>query len=294
METEVDQWMRRIRRGEFAAAWELGDRMIESRRGARCYDRPRHEQFVWDGAPIENRRVLIRCYHGLGDTLQAARFFPRVAATARSCTVWVQPQLIPLLRLQPDMPDLAPLHDGSPDVDFDVDIESMELAHLFRVMPEEVGASVPYLRVEPRATDVPHGNRRVGLVWRAGGWDGSRSIPFELLEPLFEVEGVTFVSLQNEPRITEPRMVFPSGCDDPVETARLMSGLDLVISVDTMTAHLAGALGLRAWILLPRDCDWRWMDDRDDSPWYPAARLWRQPDSRRWEPVVTAVATALR
>lgn len=293
MNDEGAAWMRHMRRGDFVAAWAVSDEVLRAHQGVSCTDRPRHEQWVWDGTPVEGRRVLVRCYHGLGDTLQFIRFAPKLREVAREVIVWAQPELIPLLHTAPGIGRLLPLHDGAPEVEFDVDVEVMELAHLFRATPGTLPPA-PYLHAEP-APLRREGRLAVGIVWQAGGWDERRSIPPHLLAPLAEVPGVEWHVLQRGPGLDErPEWLRPvSGSDDVLEAARAMKGLDLVITVDSMPAHLAGALGVPVWTLLHSDPDWRWMEGRDDSPWYPTMRLFRQPRPGAWDPVVARVGAAL-
>src|SRR3712207_7208710 len=120
--------MYHMRRGEFEAAWALSDAVLRARAGVPCWHLPRHLQYVWDGTPLAGRRVLVRCYHGLGDTLQFVRFVPPLRAVAEEVTLWVQPTLLPLLATMHGIGPCAPLHDGVPDVPYDVDVEVMELA----------------------------------------------------------------------------------------------------------------------------------------------------------------------
>jgi hypothetical protein len=252
-----------MRRGDFAAAWRISDEILRTRE--RRFDIPRHEQAIWDGTPLHAKRVLIRCYHGLGDTIMFARFIPLVERIAASVAVWVQPTLIPLLRTMKTGAHFFPLHDGTPEVEYDVDVEIMELAYVFRVTPETIPPP-PYLFVEP--AERPRGG--IGVAWRAGEWDPNRSLSLELFE------GISFVSLDRE----------NPDADTPLKTARLMRTLDLVVTADTMTAHLAGALAVPVWTLLPPQPDWRWMDARGDSPWYPTMRLFRyaMPMDEQQEP----------
>ena len=287
-------WIRHMRRGDFAAAWAVSDAVLAARAGAPCGHLPRHEQALWDGTPLAGRRVLVHCYHGLGDTLQFARFLPRVGALAAELTVWTQPELLPLLSTLPDAGRLLPLHDGAPGVDRDVDVEIMELSHVLRVDPRELAACVPYLRAAP--SPLPRDGRlAVGLVWRAGPWDHRRTVPFPLLAPLAEVPGVRLHLLQHDlaPGERHAGLGRIGDTADPLRTAREMRALDLVVTVDSMPAHLAGALGVRVWTLLPSEADWRWMDGRDDSPWYPTMRLFRQERPGEWAPVIARVAGEL-
>ena len=291
---DASAWMRHMRRGDFEAAWRVSDTVLRSRAGASCAHWPRHEQWVWNGAPVDGKRVLLRCYHGLGDTLQFIRYAPRLQQVAREVIVWAQPELIPLLSTARGIDRLLPLHDGAPEVEFDVELEVMELAHLFRDTPRTLPAEVPYLHADP--APLPRDGRlAVGLVWKAGDWDERRSIPPELLAPLAELSGVELHILQRGPGLHErpPGLGTVSGSDDVLETAGVMKALDLVVTVDSMPAHLAGALGVPTWTLLHADSDWRWMEGRDDSPWYPAMRLIRQERAGDWAGVVGRVAAGL-
>jgi hypothetical protein len=288
-----DDWFTHMRRGDFAAAWEISDAVLASRAGVPSWHLEREYQWIWNGTPLAGKRVLIRCYHGLGDTIQFARFFPIVNAIATGSIVWAQPSLIPLLQTMRGIGRLLPLHDGTPEAEYDVDVESMELPHVFRTAVETIPNTVPYFDVEPAALPPRRGarERRVGVVWRAGDWGPHRSIPIDTLAALFDLPGVTFYSLQCGE--SDPRLVTLDGVDEPLSTARVMRALDLVISVDTMTAHLAGALAVPVFTLLPYQCDWRWMDGRVDSPWYPTMRLFRQPAPGDWDSVVREVRYAI-
>jgi hypothetical protein len=287
------RWMALMRQGAWEEAWRLSDAAVAARGGMRDWTLPRHLQPVWDGSPLAGRRVLVRCYHGLGDTLQFVRLLPAVQAIARDVIVWAQPALIPLLATMRDAPRLLPLHDGTPEADYDTDIEIMELAHALRITPATLPSRVPYLH--PPAAPRARGRRAIGLVWRAGEWDTRRSVPFELLRPLAALPDVDLHILQRGPGLAErpPDMGLDSGTDDTLEAASRMRTLDLVISVDSMPAHLAGALGVPVWLLLARNADWRWMEGREDSPWYPSMRLFRQPQQGDWQTPLERLLAAL-
>ena len=284
-----------MRRGEFEAAWNISDAALRARAGVPCWHLPRHLQYVWDGTPLDGQRVLVRCYHGLGDTIQFARYAPLVKVIATEVIVWAQPALIPLLHTARGIDRIVPLHDGRPDVAYDVDVEIMELAHVLRTTLSTVPARVPYLHVPP-APIPTDGRLAVGIAWEAGDWDEHRSIPFSRLTPLTEIPGVVLHVLQREPGPAERHRGFrvTPGADSVLGTARIMRTLDLVISVDSMPAHLAGALGVPVWTLLPHNADWRWMEDRADSPWYPTMRLFRQERPGEWDPVIARVAAGLK
>jgi hypothetical protein len=287
---EGDKWIEVMRRGDFAAAWEISDRLLRERRAEAQPQLPRWQQSIWDGSELRGKRVLVRCYHGLGDTIQFIRYAALLKQIAAEVIVWVQPSLLPLLRSVKGIDRLLPLHDGVPDVEYDVDVELSELAYVFRTTLESVPAEVPYLFVEP-AEIVSDERLRVGLIWQSGDWDERRSVPFSQVRRLREVRGVEWHVLQREALGAgwDSELGMISGGDNPLDDARVMRALDLVISVDTMTAHLAGALGVKTWTLLPYDADWRWMLDRHDSPWYPTMRLFRQPAPGRWDLVIDEV-----
>lgn len=290
---DASRWLRLARRGDFAAAWRVSDAIRARCRTFNDAAQPRHLQQVWDGRPLDGRHVLVRCYHGLGDTIQFARFLAPLRLQALCVTVWAQPSLIPLLATLRVPIALEPLHDGVPSVPYDADIEIMELPHAFRTTLDSLPADVPYLHVPPApcaAGRLP----RVGIVWRAGDWDPRRSIPFEQLAPLFGIRTVEWYGLQLAPT---PEERHPSlrrvAAEPPLRLASCMRALDLVMSVDTMAAHLAGALGVPVWLLLAHDADWRWLERRDDSPWYPTMRIFRQQVRGRWSGVIAEVARTL-
>lgn len=272
-----------MRRGDFAAAWRVSDAVLAAR-DPRVRDdpaEPYHLRWVWDGRPFAGRRVLVRCYHGLGDTIQFARFLPLLRPQVAALDMEVQPELAGLLAGVPGPDRLIPFEPAHPLPPSECDIEIMELAHALRVAP----GPAPYLCVPAAGRPRNRTGFRVGLCWAAGGWDPRRSVPFRALSPLGQVPGVRLVSLQRGPAAADGPLPDDLAGDDPMDvcaTARLMQSLDLVVTVDTMVAHLAGALGRPTWLLLQADADWRWMAGRDDSPWYPAMRLYRQDAPGDW------------
>ena len=281
-----------MRGGDFAAAWAISDEVLQRRRaaGEDCSDWPRHLQFVWNGAPLDGKRVLVRCYHGLGDTIQFVRLLSLLRPRVREITLWTQPQLVDLLRTVAGIDRILPLHDGEPDVDYDIDIELMELPHALRLTLEELKWGHSSFSNQRKMMNVPIS---IGLVWRAGDWVPQRSVPDAALAPLGNLEGVRWYSLQYPSR-PPPFPATDLSCENICEMATRMQYLDLIISVDTMAAHLAGALGLPVWTLLHDECDWRWLSGRDDSPWYPSMRLFRQPAAGDWDSVIDRVLAQLR
>lgn len=280
--------------GRFEEAWRVSDRELRSaaRQDAHA---PRHQQRIWGGEPLNDRRVLVRCYHGLGDTIQFVRYASLLERVGAHVILWVQPALQQLLTGAAGVREIAPLHDGDPGIVRDADIEIMELPHAFRTTLATVPRDVPYLPVHATPNPVRR-ELAIGLVWHAGEWDARRSVPATLLAPLARVPGVTIHSLQLGPARTRLPAWIATDASDPdvVGAAHAMRALDLIISVDSMPAHLAGALGVPVWTLLHADADWRWMRHRADSPWYPTMRLFRQARAGDWTGVVAALTRALQ
>ena len=292
-ERDNQQWLQFARRGEFERAWQVSDRVLQRHVRQPDTRRPRHEQSIWMGGPADGARVLVRCYHGLGDTIQFIRYARALRAIAREVIVWAQPSLLRLLESVEGIDRVVPLTDGTPDAEYDLDVEVMELPFIFRSTVATIPNDVPYVAAAPGV--LPGVRPRVGLIWRCGDWELRRSVPFDTLRPLLDIPGITWCSLQQHRRLDEshPNLVDVSA-DDICEAARRMAALDLVITVDSMPAHLAGALGVPVWTLLLKEADWRWMEDREDSPWYPAMRLFRQQSDGDWAGVIDRVIAQLR
>ena len=290
-----DKWMYHMRRGEFEEAWKKSDNDLKERAGKPCWHWPRHFQYIWDGRSLEGKRVLVRCYHGLGDTIQFIRYMSLLKEIASEVIVWAQAPLNPLLETVLGIDRLLPLHDGTPEVDYEVDVEIMELAHIFRTSLRTIPDSIPYMQVEPGLLSPDKKRLSVGLVWKAGDWDERRSIPFSFFAPLSEIPDAQFYILQaNAPQAGwDGTLGSYLGDFSLYDYARIIKGLDLVITVDSMPAHLAGALGVPVWTLLHAEADWRWMENREDSPWYPTMRLFRQQHPGDWEDVIKRVASEL-
>ena len=279
------RWLEAMRAGNFPAAWAVSDAVLAARDPATRDDPrlPYHLRWVWDGRDPTGRQVLVRCYHGLGDTLQFCRFLALLRPRVAGLTLEVQPELLGLLRNLPGPDRLVPFNPDRPSPESECDVEIMELPHLLRTAP----GPAPCLAAAPLPRPAP--GRLVGVCWQAGGWDPGRSVPLVMLMPLAALPGVRLVSLQRGPGAAQadlpgapPLLLAGDKGMDVAQMARLLATLDLVVTVDTMVAHLAGALGCPAWVLLQADSDWRWMAGRADSPWYPSMRLYRQASSGDW------------
>jgi hypothetical protein len=307
-------WMSHMLRGDFPSAWRLADHDREQRRRAGISGAtwPRHMRPVWDGRPLAGARALVRCHHGLGDTIQFIRYVPLLAEEAASVDVEAQPELLPLLAQVPGIARLHALAAGEdrPMAAFgcDAEVDATELPHACGTTLDTIPARVPYLAAEAdgaaeakRRLAGVSGQLAVGLVWAAGEWKPERSIQLAQFRQLAEIPGVAFVNLQRGPEylrwrqtLDGPPMSEVFGSDALADAAATIANLDLVVTPDTMTAHLAGALGVPVWVMLHFAADWRWLLDRADSPWYPTMRLFRQPRPGDWDPVIAEVASALR
>jgi len=281
----ADPWTLAMRRGDFAAAWTVAEGALVARDPAGRDDPalPYHLRWVWDGRPVDGLDVLVRCYHGLGDTLQFARFLPHLRRRARSVTVEMQPRLIPLFRGFPGIDRVIPFDVAAPAPPSACDLEIMDLALALRVPPQE--APPPYLRARP--ADLPRGC--IALCWRGGDWDAGRSVPEALFGPLCRGPAVSLVTAP-----TGLPVLNPEGCPiDMQRTAELIAGAALVVTVDTMVAHLAGAMGRPTWLLLKHDPDWRWPVETTRTPWYPRMRIYRQQIPGDWAGVLARVEADL-
>jgi hypothetical protein len=306
-------WMCHMLQGDFESAWQLADRDRDllSGRSMNAATLPRHNRAVWDGSALDGRRILVRCYHGLGDTIHFIRYMPLLAKRAASVCVEAQPELLDLFSGVPGIDTLCGLSDGRDrdcdELGCDSEIDVTELPYAFRTTLDTIPAAVPYLQAKPadlaaarrRLAALP--GRRVGLCWAAGDWKPERSLTLGALTPLAAVPGVAFVSLQRGPAYESWRMMREGPpiaaeliSDSVAETAATIAALDLVITVDTMVAHLGGALGVPVWLMLHAAADWRWLLDRSDSPWYPTMRLFRQSSRGDWGSVVDQISPQLK
>ncbi|HYI92294.1 MAG TPA: hypothetical protein VEX68_02000, partial [Bryobacteraceae bacterium] len=285
--------------GSFERAWEEST-LIEQNSN---HDPHR----FWNGQSWAGKRVMIRCLHGLGDTIQFIRYAPLIRSVSRELTVQVHPQLVTLIEGVPAI-DRVITWDGGCDQDdrdyWDIQMEVTELPRAFKARVDSVPADVPYIFIPKerinwsRSLLEDRSGLHIGLVWEAGAWNPGRSLPFESLEPLLGKSEHTFYNLQKDSDLCTRTSNWPlreleAHARDIRDTAALMLQLDLVITVDTMSAHLAGALGRPVWILLPYEADWRWMLNRSDTPWYPTARLFRQERPGDWGSALRKLLNAI-
>jgi hypothetical protein len=287
MASSDDRWTRAMRARDYPAAWRVSGEALAGRDPATRDDPalPYHLRWVWDGRPVDGRHVLVRCYHGLGDTIQFARYLPLLAARAASVTLEGPPRLAALLSQVPGVDRFVPFDPAHPLPPSECDLEIMDLAFALRTPPAQLPP--PYLHAAP--APLPEGT--VGLCWEAGDWDPARCVPPELLAGLCAARPC----LSLVPGPTALPVLNPQGCPFDMDlTASWVAGASLVITVDTMIAHLAGAMNTPTWLLLKHDPDWRWAPERGGSDWYPSMRLYAQERPGDWNGVIARVAEDLR
>ncbi len=295
------RWMAHMLAGDFESAWRESDAI--RRRGA-----PDPHRF-WNGEELRGKQVMLRSLHGFGDAVQMFRFLPRLGEMVSKLIVEVPPRLVELASCFAGMGEVITWGEGAPAVQpaWDVQLEIMELPYALRVRSDDLGPRQGYLRLpsaaRARVAAVLGARRlpRVGLVWCAGHWNPLRSVPFAAFRALLGVDGAEFWSLQGESERSDWRDVMGAAaqrdvyaCGDGIlPLAATIEAMDLVITVDTLAAHLAGALGVPCWVLLQKQADWRWMSKREDSPWYPSLRLWRQTVQGDWPELLARVRCGL-
>jgi hypothetical protein len=285
-------WRQHMRRGDFESAWRISDCLLRQRdRYSHSY---RNEQSAWRGEPLYGERVLVDCCYGLGDTLQFIRYIPRLRRIASRVIVQAQAAITRLLEHVNGIDTLATRYHTISSDRYDVVVNVTELPHVFRTNLQTIPTRNGYIKLVPRSLP-PVGGLKIGLVWEGSDWDRRRAVPLQLFSGFDRIDGIVLHILQRSRALLQRPIDFGinSGSDDIYEAARTIAGLDLLITIDSMPAHLAGAIGVPTWLLLHSDCDWRWMEDRTDSPWYPTMRLFRQTYPGDWRPVIARVKTEL-
>jgi len=257
---------------------------------------------------LKGRTIVIYHEEGFGDTIQFLRYVPLLAEKGARIIAWMPPELVRLARGQAGIAEVLTGNVNLPQFDYHCPIIS--LPYVFGTTLEAIPAQAQYIHADPELVAawgkrLPAGPR-IGLVWAgepraydpgAQALDRRRSLPFAALAPLTATPGIAFVSLQ----MGSAREQVASPVDDPMgevrdfaDTAAIIANLDLVVSVDTAVAHLAGAMGKPVFLLDRYDNCWRWLSDRTDSPWYPSLRIFRQHSMGDWSQALTAVAAAVR
>jgi tetratricopeptide (TPR) repeat protein len=307
-EARLNHAMRLLSRGEYREGWAL----YEARWTARSTNLPRlnFSQPEWDGRPLQGERILVHAEQGFGDSIQFVRYVPRLAEMGGRVVLSCPEPLVDLLRGVRGVAELVA--DGEPRPPFDLHAGMMSLPRIFGTIVETIPAEVPYITADRvrgerwrQRLERERPGLRVGLVWSGNPrhrFDHRRSLPFELVRSLLDIEGVEFCSLQRGRASADLRSLSPSlsiadwtaELETFADTAALVQNLDLVITVDTAVAHLAGALGRRVWTMIAVGPDWRWLLERTDTPWYPTMRLFRQARLGEWAPVMAEVRAELQ
>jgi hypothetical protein len=297
-----------LTQGRFSEGWPESEWRLECADSGKCH----FSQPKWDGAPLAGRTLLVYAEQGLGDTLHFIRYVPLIEQRGGKVLVQAQKALHPLLA-QSGFGRWLVAPDAQPT--FDVQCPLMSLAGLIEGLGGEPHWDGPYLTAdparvvhwEPRLREM--GGFKIGIVWAGNPehpHDRYRSVHLKQFAPLAEIPGVRLVSLQKGPargQISEMagRLELVDLADELdvaggafMDTAAVIRHLDLVIAVDTSTAHLAGGLGAPVWVPLQISPDWRWLVHGSETRWYPSMRLFRQHDFDRWPPVFAEIIAALR
>jgi tetratricopeptide (TPR) repeat protein len=273
--------------------------------------RPRINAPPWQGQDLNGQRILVFREQGYGDIIQFSRYLPLLREYGAKVVFFVGPQLARLLRAVTVGIDV--IHDLQHAGALDFQCALMSLPHRLKTDLNSIPAKIPYLSAEPELVARwkerigTHGFK-IGIGWQGNpkGLDGNKHVALSQFIALARIPGVRLISLQYKDgleqladlpadiRIETPGEDFNSGSDAFIDTAAVMANLDLIVSCDTSIPHLAGALGLPTWIILKHVSDWRWLLGRDDSPWYPTVRLFRQPALGDWTSVVARVEQELR
>jgi hypothetical protein len=306
-EPHFNQSLVYLTQGRFLEGWQ------EHRWRAKCKKYPARtfRQPLWNGEPFANHTLLVYADQGLGDTLQFARYLPLVQRRGGEVLFEVQESLVSLLQTSGLRRVIATRSDLP---GFELQVPLHNLPGIFQTTADNVPTDVPYLTADAKLVEVwrdrlsPFGGFKIGVAWqgeKALEYDRSRSIALGEFAPLSQVPGVRLVSLQKKAGIEQLNEVadrftvhdlgtdFDETSGAFMDTAAVMKNLDLVVTADTSIAHLAGALGVTTWVALPTPPDWRWLLDREDSPWYPTVRLFRQPTPGDWANVFARMADVL-
>jgi tetratricopeptide (TPR) repeat protein len=265
---------------------------------------------AWDGSPLNGKTMLLRAEQGLGDTVQFIRYAPLLQQRGGRVIAEVQPPLLSLLRTCPGIDQLIPQGEAPPN--YDLQAYLLSLPRLLRTNLTNIPSNVPYLwadaalvsRWREQLADIP--GFKIAIAWQgnpAKELDELRSIRLHEFGPLAQIDGAVLLSLQKGSGIEQINAVADRFSvidvgsrfgESFMDTAAVLMNVDLVITIDTALAHLAGALGLPVWVALPVNADWRWLRDHEDSPWYPTMRLFRQSRVGDWGGVFKWMQDALR
>jgi hypothetical protein len=267
---------------------------------------------MWSGEPLHEKTILVHSERGFGDTIQFCRFLPALSRRASRIVFLVQPGLSRLLRSLGGFAEIVETIDPGRRFDFQVGL--MSLPHRLGTTLGSIPRETPYLFADPKLiaqwkSQIGTSGFRIGISWQgnpqSSGDSSSRAVPLAKFDAITRIPGVRLISIQAVHGLDQLNSLpagmvvenlgtnFNAGSDAFVDTAAVMECLDLVITSDSANAHLAGALGRRAWIALRRNADWRWLRRRNDSPWYPTLRLFRQAENDNWMGPINSIVTAV-
>lgn len=290
--------------GEMPEGWITGE--VRLRIPGKVLPRRSYQQPQWNGDAFGDRILLVHYEQGLGDTIMYVRYLPMVKALGGTVILMVQPELVELVSTCPGADQVIP--DGSNIPPFDLHISLLSLPAVFRTELTSIPGVVPYLNAPSLVPNLSHISKvmatakagiRIGLVWAGNPnhkRDAERSIPVKALSPLNALSGIYWFSFQLGQRELPPiRYLLPLAplLSNFSDTAYALSEMDLVITVDTALAHLAGAMNIPTWLLVDFEPDFRWMLGREDTPWYPSLRIYRQSSQGDWETVIHRVSEDL-
>jgi len=295
-----------LMKGDYLPAWPEYEWRWKVATSAK---KPQFSQPQWTGEPLDGKTILIHTEQGFGDALQFIRFIPMLAERGPRIILRCQENFQRLFQSVTGVEKVVSI--GQPLPEFDFHCPLLSLPGIFETTLQTIPVVVPYLQADESLTAEWHqripahpGRKRIGLAWTGRALfvnepHRNRSIPPAQFAPLADVRDVDFYSLQagQSGQSLPPGLNvtdFSNDIHDFADTAAIMENLDLIVTIDSAVAHLAGALGKPAWVLLPQSPDWRWTLDRPDSPWYPTMRLFRQKTPGDWGPVIAQVIEQLK
>ena len=296
-------------RGDLLAGWESYEWRFKLKQAEGML--PKTDKPQWDGAPLPSGKLLVVADQGLGDCIQFARYLPWVAERAPTPVLICSGDLVPILKQMSGIGRIVTRWEAAGD--YDAYIPLSGLPRLAGTALDTIPAAIPYLRADPKKTDLwrqrldllaPRGKKRVGLVWAGRPThknDAKRSVKLAQFAPLFARLDVAIVTVQKGDQIAQVGGYFGQASlinlgpsiNDFTDTLAILQSLDLLVTIDTSVAHLAGASGRPTFVILPYAPDWRWLLRRDDSPWYPSLRLFRQSRPYDWSGVIEKITDAL-
>ena len=267
--------------------------------------RRKEKTAIWAGEDLTGKTLFLIADGGIGDIVNFIRYVPQLAESCGQLLLFLSPNFQKMIGPIPNVT----IVNGWPET-YDYMTALLIVPHILGVDINAIPQGIPYLKPDPQLVEywkkqIPQGSFRVGIVWQGSGFDSGRDIPLKCYAPLSQIPGVTLVSLQVRDGLDQLEPMpeglslhrfgtdFNAGPDYFVDTIAVVSQLDLIVTIDTSVAHVAGALGCPVWMVLKTTADWRWFKDREDCPWYPTMRLFRQRTKGDWDEVISRVKDAL-